>query len=41
MIDINGFDLLEQLVETEHEELAKLIFMELNDAWTEFERQNQ
>ncbi|CAN8003727.1 unnamed protein product [Ixodes hexagonus] len=28
-----------QLVGTEHEELAKLIFMELNDAWSEFEKQ--
>uniref|UniRef100_A0A2R5LDN2 Auxilin n=1 Tax=Ornithodoros turicata TaxID=34597 RepID=A0A2R5LDN2_9ACAR len=26
-------------VGTEHEELAKLIFMELNDAWSEFEKQ--
>ncbi|XP_067135354.1 cyclin-G-associated kinase isoform X2 [Centruroides vittatus] len=28
-------------VGTENEALAKLIFMELNDAWTEFEKQNQ
>ncbi|XP_054162058.1 cyclin-G-associated kinase-like isoform X2 [Oppia nitens] len=31
----------DKLVGTEHEELAKLIFMELNDAWTEFEKQIQ
>lgn len=29
----------DKLVGTEHEELAKLIFMELNDAWSEFEKQ--
>lgn len=29
----------DKLVGTEHEELAKLVFMELNDAWTEFEKQ--
>ena len=28
-----------QLVGTDKEELAKLIFMELNDAWSEFEKQ--
>lgn len=29
----------DKLMGTEHEELAKLIFVELNDAWTAFERQ--
>lgn len=29
----------DKLVGTAHEELAKLIFIELNDAWTEFEKQ--
>ncbi len=29
-----------QQVGTENESLAKLIFMELNDAWSEFEKQS-
>jgi len=29
----------DKLMGTEHEELAKLIFVELNDAWSEFEKQ--
>ena len=29
----------DKLMGTEHEELAKLIFVELNDAWTAFEKQ--